>query len=209
MAILHAATINPTKGEMISTWLPSQRWAPQGAEAELVGAYRFDDPEGRVGIEVHLVRCGGVLLQVPLTYRDAALAGADDHLLGTMEHSVLGQRWVYDGLGDPVFVRMLAAVTMTGCGQAVGMVEYRGRWVVAPPPVKLAGGGWSDERVPVDEFVRVADDGDWAVLRNDRFELRMARCPAPDSRPPIALTATWPGQDEPVLLAEVREDVAG
>jgi len=204
MAILHAATITPTKGEMISAWLPTQSWAPPG-DAALVDAYRFDDPEGAVGMEVHLVRCGGELLQVPLTYRDAALDGADDHLLGTMEHSVLGRRWIYDGLGDPVFVRMLAAVTMTGCGQAVGMVEYRGRWVVAPPTVRLAGGGWSGERVPVDEFVRLDDDGHWAVLRNDRIELRAARRPAPGATAAMALTATWPDQDEPLVLATVRD----
>jgi hypothetical protein len=209
MAILHAATVTPTKAEMISAWLPTQPWAPRGADAELVGAYRFDDPDGRVGMEVHLVRAGDVLVQVPLTYRDAALDGADGHLLGTMEHSVLGERWVYDGLGDPVFVRMLAAVTMTGCGQAVGMVEYRGRWVVAPPSVHLAGGGWSDERVPVDEFVLGADDGRWAVLRNDRFELRLARRPESGERPPIALTATWAGQDDPLVLAEVRQHASG
>jgi hypothetical protein len=33
-----------------------------------------------------------------------------------MDHSVLGIRWVYDGLRDPSFVSMLAAVTMTGHG---------------------------------------------------------------------------------------------
>lgn len=206
MAILHAAKLSPTKAEAIAAWLPAQSWAPAGADAiELVGAYRFDDPEGQVGLEVHLVQAGGVLLQVPLTYRDAPLDGADAHLVTRMHHSVLGERWVYDGLYDPVFTRMLAAVTMTGCGQAVGLVEYGGRWVVVPTPVLLSGGGWSYERVPVDEFAVVADDSDWAELRNDRFELCVARRPVPGDRPPIGLTATWPGQDAPVVLAEVRE----
>ena len=208
MALLHAATLSPSKSELIAGWLPGQAWAPQGGEVELVGAFRFDDPDGRVGLEVHLVRRDGVLLQVPLTYRDGPLDGAADHLLGTMQHSALGERWVHDGLGDPVFTRMLAAATMTGCGQAVGMAEHDGRWYVVPPQVRLDGGGWSDERVPVDGFEPVATDGadddGWAVLRNDRFELRLARRPAAGARPPISLTATWAGQDAPVVLAEVR-----
>jgi hypothetical protein len=44
-----------------------------------VSAYRFDDPAGEVGIETLLVRRGaGPVLQVPLTYRGAPLAGAED-----------------------------------------------------------------------------------------------------------------------------------
>jgi len=34
---------------------------------------------------------------VPLTYRGAPLDGAEDALVGTTEHGVLGRRWVYDG----------------------------------------------------------------------------------------------------------------
>jgi hypothetical protein len=206
MAILHAATLVPTKAEVIAGWLPAQSWAPQnGGALELVGAYRFDDPEGQVGLEVHLVRHDGVLLHVPLSYRGAPLPGADDHVVSTVQHSVLGERWVYDGLHDPVLTRMLAAAAMTGCGQAVGMVEHEGRWLVVPPPLRLAGGGWSSERVPVDGFALEAEAGDWAVLRNDRFDLRVARRPLPGVKPPIGLTATWPGQDAPVVLAEVRD----
>jgi hypothetical protein len=212
VAVLHVATLVPTKPEILAGWVPTQPWASGGGgdgdadgAVEHVAAYRFDDPEGRVGLEVHLVRSGGDVLQVPLTYRDAPLDGAEDHLVGTMAHSVLGERWVYDGLHDPVFVRMLAAMAMTGCGQAVGMVEHAGRWVVVPTPVRLVGGGWSDERVPVDGFVVEVDDGDWAVLRNERFDLRVSRRPVPGAQPPIGLTATWPGQDRPVVLAEVLD----
>jgi hypothetical protein len=203
MAILHAATISPTKAEAISQWLPGQAWAPKSADpVNVVGSFRFDDPEGSVGLEVHLVELGDVLLQVPLTYRDAPLDGANEHLVTQMQHSVLGTRWVYDALRDPVFTRVLAAVTMTGCGQAVGLVEHSGRWLVVPTSVRLVGGGL-DERVPVDGFALQSDAADWAVLRNDRFELRFARRPVAGDRPPIALTATWPGQDVPVVLAAV------
>lgn len=63
-----------------------------------------------------------------------------------MEHSVLGRRWVYDGLRDPRLVLMLAAVTMTGQGEALGMAEYDGRWYIAPSNVRIQGaaGRWSE-----------------------------------------------------------------
>ena len=69
-----------------------------------VGSYRFDDPVGEVGIEALLVSRGGPVRQVVLTYRAAPLDSAEGHLITTMEHSVLGKRWVYDGQGDPVAV---------------------------------------------------------------------------------------------------------
>jgi hypothetical protein len=171
----------------------------------VIGSYRFDDPEGRVGMETHLVMAGSTLLQVPLTYRDEPLEGADDALIVEMQHSVLGTRWVYDGLRDPRLVVMLAAVAMTGQGEAVGMAEYDGRWYIAPSNVRIQGGGWTQERVPVDGFELGSDDATSAVLRNDRFELMVFRRPVPGPRPAIALTATWDAHPNPVVLAEVRE----
>lgn len=47
---------------------------------------------------------------VPMTYRGAPLQGADEALIGTTEHGVLGKRWVYDGGHDPVLVGELAAL---------------------------------------------------------------------------------------------------
>jgi len=206
MALFHLATITPTKTELIATWAPTQPWGVAAdTPIEVIGSYRFDDPEGRVGMEIHLVTAGDTLLQVPLTYRDEPLAGADDALIVEMQHSVLGTRWVYDGLRDPRLVVMLAAVTMTGQGEALGMAVYDGRWYVAPSNVRIRGGGWTQERVPVDGFELERDDATGAVLRNDRFELAVFRRPAPGSRPDIGLTATWDGQTEPVVLAEVRD----
>lgn len=174
---------------------------------DVIGSFRFDDPDGRVGIETHLVTAGGALFQVPLTYRDEPLAGHDDALITEMNHSVLGTRWVYDGLRDPRCVLMLAAVTMTGQGEALGMAVYEDRWYIAPTNVRIHGGGWGMERVPVDGFELVADDGGPAVLRNDRFELTVFRRPAAGPRPAIGLTATWDGQEHSVVLAEVRDRV--
>jgi hypothetical protein len=156
-------------------------------------------------MEVHLVTAGGTLFQVPLTYRDEPLDGASAALVTEMQHSVLGNRWVYDGLRDPRFVLMLAGVTMTGQGEALGMAVYDGRWYIAPTNVRIHGGGWTLERVPVDGFELVTDDATGTVLRNDRFELSFFRRPIPGPHAPLTLTASWDGQPDSVILAHVRE----
>jgi hypothetical protein len=209
MGRFHRATITPTKADAIATWAPTQSWGPSASDqVDVIGAYRFDDPDGRVGMETHLVAAGDALFQVPLTYRDEPLAGADAALITEMEHSVLGTRWVYDGLRDPVFVVMLAAVTMTGQGEALGLAVVDGRSYIAPTNVRISGGGWTQERVAVDGFELQSDDASASVLRNDRFELTMFRRPVAGTRPTIGLTATWDGRDDTVVLAEVREQTS-
>lgn len=206
MARFHVATITPTKADLIADWAPTQPWGASAGPMEVIGGFRFDDPDGRVGMETHLATTAdGGLLQVPLTYRDEPLEGGDAAFITEMEHSVLGTRWVYDGLRDPQFVMMLAAVTMTGQGEALGLATFDGRWYIAPSPVRIHGGGWSEERVPVDGFELESDDATASVLRNDRFELTLRRRPVVGPRPAIGLTATWPAQAQPVVLAEVRE----
>jgi hypothetical protein len=206
VAIFHRATITPTKDELIARWAPTQPWGPPAdAPLDVIGSYRFDDPDGRVGMETHLVNAGGVLFQVPLTYRDEPLESADDALISEMQHSVLGTRWVYDGLGDALFVVMLAAVAMTGQGEALGMAVYDGRWYIAPSNVRIQGGGWTEARVPVDGFQLAGDDPHDVVFRNDGFDLTVFRRPAPGPRPTIGLTATWTGQPDAVVLAAVAQ----
>jgi len=206
MALFHRATITPTKEELIAAWAPTQPWGP-GPDEQLrvIGSYRFDDPNGQVGMETHLCAAGDTIFQVPLTYRAEPLVGADAGLITQMTHSVLGNRWVYDGLRDPLFVVMLAGVAMTGQGEALGMVVYDGRWYVAPSNIRIRGGGWGLERVPVDGFELVADDADASALRNDRFELTFFRRPAPGPAPAIGLTTRLPDADVDVVLAVVRE----
>ena len=206
MALFHRAIISPTKDELIAGWVPTQPWGPPADVAlDVIGSYRFDDPDGRVGMETHLVAAGGTLIHVPLTYREEPLDGADGALITEMQHSVLGTRWVYDGLRDPRLVLMLAAVTMTGQGEALGMAVYDGRWYIAPSNVRIQGGGWTQERVPVDGFELESDEAAASVLRNDRFELTVFRRPAAGPRPAIGLTASWEGRPDPVVLAEVQE----
>jgi len=206
MAIFHRATITPTKAELMAKWVPTRPWGPpDGKAVAVIGSYRFDDPDGRVGMETHLVTAGGVLFQVPLTYRDEPLDGAADAFITEMDHSVLGTRWVYDGLRDPLFVVMLAGVAMTGQGEALGMAVYKGRWYISPSNVRIQGGGWTEEPVPVDRFQLDSDEANASVLHNDRFELTVFRRPVPGPPPTIGLTATWSDHSGAVVLAEMRE----
>lgn len=101
MAIIYRAELSPSKPEILRDFLSGRSWGERG-ELELLGAYRFDDPEGEVGVECHLVQVGEMIYHLPLAYRPGPVPGADEHLLTTLQHSVLGERYVYDGLGDEV-----------------------------------------------------------------------------------------------------------
>ncbi|QWS33334.1 CG0192-related protein [Curtobacterium aetherium] len=121
MAVIHEATLRPGKLEALGAWLPDQPWSgvAAGSAVEQVARFRFDDPAGEVGVETYLVRVGdGPVLHVPLTYRGAPLAGAEAFLVTEMEHSVLGHRWVYDAVGDPVYADVLRRAIATGGHEA-------------------------------------------------------------------------------------------
>ncbi|WP_447034851.1 maltokinase N-terminal cap-like domain-containing protein [Streptomyces sp. DSM 118878] len=117
MAVIHHTTVRPTKLELLTSWLPSRPWYRGGAggpELAKSGGFRLDDPQGEVGIEFIVVTDASgphpTAYLVPLTYRGAPLDGAEHALVGTMEHGVLGRRWVYDGCHDPVLVAQLLAL---------------------------------------------------------------------------------------------------
>jgi Maltokinase N-terminal cap domain len=119
VAIIHHTTLTPSKLELLARWLPLQPWYRGGRSAALAkaGGFRLDDPGGEVGIEVMIVAdADGTRYLVPMSYRGAPLESADHALLGTSEHGVLGRRWIYDGLHDPVAVGQLLAL-------AAGQVE--------------------------------------------------------------------------------------
>ncbi|RNF92703.1 maltokinase N-terminal cap-like domain-containing protein [Streptomyces botrytidirepellens] len=117
MAVIHKTTMKPTKLELLTPWLPLQPWylgAGRDPELSRVGGFRLDDPRGEVGIEFMVVRDDSgerpVHYHLPLSYRGAPLDGAEQGLIGTSEHGVLGQRWIYDGAHDPVLVAQLLAL---------------------------------------------------------------------------------------------------
>ncbi len=202
MARYHIAQLTPSKAEILAGWLDSQSWAPAVGsvdDIDIVGAFRFDDPDGVVGLETHLVQIDDVVFQVPLTYRPTSFDGG--RLVSEMHHSVLGDRWVYDGIHDPVMVSMFAAASLTGTGQALGIVEYEERRVVVPTPVRLSGGGWTGGPTAVDRFEVESATDDAVTLANDAFTMRMMRRLCDGPAPEVGLTATWPGQADPVVLA--------
>lgn len=207
MAIVYRTTLRPSKLELLSSWAPRQPWWPSGAPAELsqVGSYRFDDPGGEVGIETLLVRtANGVLLQVPLTYRGKPLPGADEHLVGTGEHGVLGPRWVYDGCADPVYATALATAILTGGTQApLQLVTPEGAedW---PANVQVKGSGSTVAVVPPIESVEYGSRGGPAVMHAPGLRMELLRVAGGHSERAagaLALRGTWDGQASPALLA--------
>jgi hypothetical protein len=213
MSVIHRAQLTPTKRELIAEWLPSRPWsrnAPAG-QAELIGAYRFDDPSGAVGIETHLVRTGDAqVLQVPLTYRGAPLAGAEDFLVGTTEHSVLGRRWIYDGCGDPVYGAALATAILAGGREAEEWVEQAdGRSDRREPAVRVVGSGTPGVEAPSVDSVSAVDDATitTTTVGASGLELVVRRVLgglAHVDGDVETLTGTWPGSAEPTSLAYAR-----
>ncbi|OII61537.1 1,4-alpha-glucan branching protein [Streptomyces sp. CC77] len=163
MAIIHKTTLTPTKLELVQAWLPQQPWyAGTGAPAlEKAGGFRLDDPEGEVGIEFMVVADTSgdapVAYHVPLTYRGAPLDGAGgEALVGTAEHGVLGKRWVYDGVRDPLLVDQVRELLR---GRAVPQAQSL---TDTPAPTVEP---WLDETLARDggdldlDFVRVLREG--------------------------------------------------
>jgi hypothetical protein len=112
MATIHSTTLIPSKLDLLRPWLAGRPWYGGTGTPLLTkaGGFRLDDPDGEVGIEVMVVADrGGPRYVVPMTYRAAPLDRADA-LLGTAEHGVLGRRWIYDGVRDPVAVDQLLAL---------------------------------------------------------------------------------------------------
>ena len=209
MALIYDATLRPTKTEIIASWLPGTGWfaGPARPDVQAVAAFRWDDPAGEVGVETHLVAVDGEVLQVPLTYRAAPLTGADDFLLGTMDHSVLGQRWVYDAVGDPVYAEALAAAVLDGREQAALQTPDG---TVLPPTVSVSGTGWPEGQDLV-EGPGDGPDGPASTLTAAGLVFSILRRPdleGPAVQAP-ALVATWAGQEVPVVLAWISGQAPG
>lgn len=97
------ATMTPHYNDFLPGWVAGRPWYPGSGAPTLrpVGFFRFEDPDGEVGMETHLLTDGDAVFQLPMTYRGAPLDGGA--LIATAEHSALGQRWIYDAETDPVW----------------------------------------------------------------------------------------------------------
>ncbi len=180
MAVVHRAELKPAKIELIGWWLPTQPWFTEDGPVERESTFRLDDPAGEVGIETFIVRSGAFSFHVPLTYRAEPLAGGT--LVGELEHSVLGHRWVYDGPSDPVYVATTASAIATGAHEVEAYFEDGTRAPRAAWAASATGSGLPDGEVV----------GELVVAR------------AIPTNPPASaatLSAIWPGQESPVALA--------
>jgi hypothetical protein len=207
MAILYDATITPGKRDLMKGWLPSRPWFDGDLARKPHGSFRFDDPEGEVGVECFLfgpedVSSGAPTYVIPMTYRGAPLVGADAHLIGTTDHSVLGPRWVYDACGDPVGVSTFLTAILTGGHQAALTMEEDGEIVTFEPTCTVSGSGSSPDAVAAAPVV-LLDPGDPTVARLGDLELVLARVVGTPAEGDHTLTATWGGH-EPVVLAAAR-----
>lgn len=209
MALLHNASLHPTKLELLSGWLPSQSWyAKSTGDVLRVASYRFDDPADAVGIETLLVRAGdGPVLQVPLTYRQAPLEDGDDHLLGTADHSVLGKRWIYDGTADPVYAATLASAVLENTGQADQFIEIDGQQQSRELDMTIASNATHGTKAPeVTKTKHITEEAQTLIV-TDTVELSVIRYPNANTNLPdttrAVLSGTWPNQATPLPLAYV------
>ncbi len=205
MALVHRATLAPSKQELVESWLPTQSWASDRKVVGKLAEYRFDDPAGEVGVETILWHTDdGAVLQTPLTYRAMPLPDKEMHLLGTSEHSVLGQRWVYDGCGDQVWAAALAAVIVTGGIQAQMFFEQDGERVDIPPRMQVNGSGSDSDPPAVNSVDSVTAHGTLTVTRAGDLELTVARVVGSALDGELTLTGRVENSDELHVLATLR-----
>jgi hypothetical protein len=171
------ATLEPTKQELAEAWLPSQPWAAGVSSVTKLAEYRFDDPDGEVGVETIVWRTpDGTLLQVPFTYRATPLDGAEAHLVGTSQHSALGSRYVYDGCYDRVWAATVVAAILTGGTQAQMQVEHDGQLVDVPARLPVRGSGAPGAAVPeISSVDAVSDDGGVTTVVAGPVTISLAR----------------------------------
>jgi Maltokinase N-terminal cap domain len=208
MAILHRATLTPSKLELLAAHVmkfPSLVNTIASGYS-LLGAYRFDDPAGKVGMEAHLVSSGsGPVVHVPLTYRDAPLPGADEWLIATTEHSVLGTRWIYNACGDPVYVQELVRAILAGGSHVEQFIATDEGPVPRPSTASAIGSGAAGTPVPRVDSVRADFDGNDTVITAGGLEIVVHHVLAErQSVSSPTLKGTWPHSDTPTVLAFVR-----
>lgn len=206
MAVHHPATIVPSKAELLQAWVPHQPWTA-GTDTSVLtrlGSYRFDDPDGEVGMETHLLgTADGQVLQVPLTYRGSPRESAEHSLVTTMTHTTLGDRWIYDARYDPVYATALATTILTG-GREADLFEATETGLVQEiSTTHVRGSGSSVIEVP-DVWTAVVSSEGTTTRIQAGSTLTLLHQPTSKSTTGVhgmKLTGTWPGQEAPVVLA--------
>lgn len=167
MALVYTAQLNPDKSEWMRLALVAHG-EPEDVAFEKAGSYRFDDPDGEIGVEVMIVRVGDRLLQLPMSYRAAPREGAT--VITTAEHSVLGTRWIHDASTDPEAREILRRGTAGELPQAVlEKHDESGRYLeTRQPDVQLTvvghGDGGGELDLPYELDPQATADGPRALL---------------------------------------------
>jgi hypothetical protein len=205
MAIVYPhATLTPSKRELMDAWLPTQPWFDGNLDRKPVGSFRFDDPDGQVGLEGFLIGGEGLpTYLLPMTYRAAELEGAEQYLIGTTEHSELGPRWVYDGCGDPAFVGELVRAVLTGGTGTDQEYDLGDGPELRPTNAQVRGSGSSDVEAPVVESVSTHDEGPLTIVDAGPLEVAVARVLGTYVDAAATLTVTWKGGTD-IVAAGVR-----
>lgn len=153
------ATLTPSKIELLSGWLGSQDWFDgDPSQLQRVAAFRFADPDGEVGLDCMIIASGESFFHVPLTWRAEPLSGGE--LVGTLEHSVLGTRYGYDGPSDPVYMIELARVIRTADSDSDILAE--GSDEVRERAIEVKGSGSSSgSKLSGEPFIVRKLDGTW------------------------------------------------
>ncbi|MDU0479704.1 hypothetical protein QVA66_10710 [Staphylococcus chromogenes] len=190
------ATLDPSKQDVVRVWLP---------DATLTGSYRLVDTDNEVGIEGVLARdADDRIVQIPVTYR-ASSTGAE---FATLEHSVLGTRYVSKALEDPVAIAEYVRLILAGDTDAE-------RSDGKPTGLHLQGSGHNDSVEVTD--IEIESTTDERVQANGKingvtrsFELRLPRLLRPvkglvASRVPSArrIEGVLPDSEEKLLVAEL------
>lgn len=150
--IYDGAQLDPDKEHFHRAFLDRVHPLAEDQSFEVQTAWRMVDPEGSVGMEIFIAELSapagaehGAFVQIPLTYRPATLGPEFDHaLLGTMQHSELGERWVYDARHDPVFQRELTRTIEERLPAAQNKIMRNGE--VEAPEVTLDSGPGKKEQ---------------------------------------------------------------
>ena len=192
MSDIYDAELKPSKNQVLATVLGTDE-----ADIEKLASYRFDDPAGQIGMEVHIVRTpDGSVLQVPLVYRPEPLEDAEeDELITTMEHSVLGTRYVYLGMSDPVFAEALdVTISEERSGAEQFLVDGDTQTPITEGLATVTGTGEI-------ELEEEEDDENLIGVLELFAELDLGGLSQEEAAQPGQLIGTWEGQDTPVLLA--------
>ena len=178
-------TLPPALRELLGAWLPGQRWFPVKNAAftfQPTGGLRLaDGPAVGAEFEVLIVAVRYPtadgnrtdVVQVPLSFRHAPLAGAEPALIGEMPAGEQDRRWVYDGVHDPAFVAawldLMQGQGTAPTGNAAGhLTKSAFRLPFATGTVRVLSGEQSNSSVIVDDgesaailkFFRVLSEGE-------------------------------------------------